>query len=167
MTLVSTSVIKLLRWACLALIVVAPASSVAADYDRAEAERYIVQSENEWAESVATNDASVVERILADDFVWVLDGKIYDKAQAVAFAKQGPGNFVSNHTDWVHVRFFGETAVAQGSETWEKKAGKQLRGRFVWTDTWVRRNGIWQIVAAEDLVAPPLAPGEGPPPKPQ
>ena len=27
-------------------------------------------------------------------------------------------------------------------------------GRFVWTDTWLRRNGKWQIVAVEDLIAP-------------
>ena len=27
------------------------------------------------------------------------------------------------------------------------------RGRFVWTDTWLQRNGRWQIVAAEDLIA--------------
>jgi hypothetical protein len=26
--------------------------------------------------------------------------------------------------------------------------------RFVWTDTWIRRNGKWQIVAGEDLIAP-------------
>jgi hypothetical protein len=25
------------------------------------------------------------------------------------------------------------------------------RGSYVWTDTWVRRNGKWQVVAAEDL----------------
>jgi hypothetical protein len=25
---------------------------------------------------------------------------------------------------------------------------------FVWTDTWLLRNGHWQIVAAEDLIAP-------------
>jgi hypothetical protein len=34
----------------------------------AEAERYIKESESQWAESVANGDASVVERILADDF---------------------------------------------------------------------------------------------------
>jgi hypothetical protein len=31
------------------------------------------------------------------------------------------------------------------------------RGRFVWTDTWIRRDGRWQIVAAEDLIAPEKA----------
>ncbi len=119
-----------------------------------EAKRYIIKSENEWAESVATKDASVVERILADDFVWVLDGEVLDKKAAVRLAKAGPGDFVSNHTDYVHVRFFGDTAVAQGSETWIKKRGPMRKGRFIWTDTWIKRNGSWQIVNAEDLVAP-------------
>jgi aminopeptidase C len=52
----------------------------------------------------------------------------------------------------VKVRFYGNTAIAQGSESWEKRSGE--RGRFVWTDTWLLRNGHWQIVAAEDLIAP-------------
>ncbi len=117
-----------------------------------EVERYIVSSEEAWAKSVATNDASVVRRILAPDFVWVLDGKVYDKAAAVRFAEQGPGPFLSNEPDYVHVRFFGATAVAQGSETWTKKGDK--RGRFIWTDTWINRAGCWQIVNAQDTVVP-------------
>jgi hypothetical protein len=30
------------------------------------------------------------------------------------------------------VRFFGDTAVAQGSESWEKRKGEPRYGRFVW-----------------------------------
>ena len=84
----------------------------------------------------------------------MLDGEVLDKKAAVRLAKAGPGDFVSNHTDYVHVRFFGDTAVAQGSETWTKKRGPMRTGRFIWTDTWIKRNGIWQIVNAEDLIAP-------------
>jgi aminopeptidase C len=60
--------------------------------------------------------------------------------------------FVSNRLNGVKVRFHGETAIAQGDESWERPNGE--RGRFVWTDTWIRRKGRWQIVAAEDLVEP-------------
>lgn len=119
---------------------------------RAEVERYIVASEEAWAKSVASNDASVVKRILADDFIWVLDGRLVDKKTAVKEAAQGPGSFVSNEPDYVHVRFFGDTAVAQGSETWTRKDGR--RGKFVWTDTWVNRVGCWQIVNTQDTVVP-------------
>ena len=37
--------------------------------DQKEVERYIVESERQWAESVATGAPSTVQRILADDFV--------------------------------------------------------------------------------------------------
>ena len=147
----------------IALALVAPASSSAAIAktircpapklaSQTEVERYIIASEEAWAKSVATNDATVVQRILAPDFVWVLDGELLNKKRAVESAAAGPGPFVSNEPDYVHVRFFGDTAVAQGSETWSKKNGK--RGKFVWTDTWVNRKGCWQIVNAQDTVVP-------------
>ena len=130
----------------------ASAASANDSYSRADAERYIRASEAAWAESVSTNDASVLKRILANDFVWVLDGAVWDKARTVADAEAGPGDFLSDHLNYAHVRFFGDTAVVQGSETWTRKGGR--KGRFVWTDTWIRRNGQWQIVQAEDITVP-------------
>ena len=121
-----------------------------------EPERYIKESERQWAESVANGDATVVERILADDYVGVdPDGGFYDKGKMVSGTREAPKEFISNHLNDVKIRFFGDnTAVAQGSESWVRRTGSPLRGRFVWTDTWIRRNGKWQIVAAEDLIAP-------------
>jgi ketosteroid isomerase-like protein len=119
---------------------------------------YIIECEHQWAEAVASGDATVVERILADDFVGVdTDGSFYKKAKAVADTRETPKEFISNHANEVKVRFYGDTAVAQGSESWVRRTEQPLRGRFVWTDTWVRRNGKWQIVAAEDLIAPEVA----------
>jgi uncharacterized protein DUF4440 len=118
---------------------------------RTEAERYIVESERQWAQSVATGDRSVVERILADDFLGTdPKGRLYDKAKMIADTRNAPQYFVSNHVNEVKVRFYGYTAVAQGDESRERRTGQ--RGRFVWTDTWIRRNRRWQIVAAEDLI---------------
>jgi ketosteroid isomerase-like protein len=119
-----------------------------------EAEDYIRKSELEWAESVASGDTAGIERILADDFVGVdPKGKQYDKATMISETKDGPKHFVSNHLEDVKIRFFGDnSAVAQGSESWVRRNGEH--GRFVWTDTWILRNGRWQIVAAEDLIPP-------------
>jgi len=117
---------------------------------------YIRQAESDWAESVVTNDVSVLERILADDFVGVdIDGSHYSKADAIKEFRTHPSEFVSNHLNEVQVRFYGDAGVAQGNESWKKKDGTP--GKFVWTDTWIKRGGKWQIVAAEDLV-PPAAP---------
>ena len=140
---ISISVVCLLACAC------------AREQDHRETERYIIESERAWAESVATGDSSVVERILADDFVGVdPKGNLYDKSTMVSETRDAPNYFVRNHANEIKVRFYGNTAVAQGDETWERRSGDPLRGRFVWTDTWVKRAGKWQIVAAEDLIAP-------------
>ena len=99
---------------------------------------------------------SVLERILADDFVGVdIDGSHYSKADAIKDFRTKPSGFISNHLNEVETRFYGDAAVAQGNESWKKKDG--TLGKFVWTDTWIKRNGKWQIVAAEDLV-PLVAP---------
>ena len=121
------------------------------DYKKAEA--YIRESEKQWAESVASGDSAVIERIFADDFIGVdPDGSQYTKEEMVHATAAAPQYFVSNHLNDVKIRFYGNTAVAQGDETWVKHSGDS--GRFVWTDTWVIRNNKWQIVAAEDLIAP-------------
>ena len=122
-------------------------------FDQKEDELYIRNSERQWAESVASGDASVVERILANDFIGVDPrGQLYDKAKMISDTRDGPKFFASNHLNQVKIRFYGDTAVAQGSESWERRTGE--RGRFLWTDTWLRRDGRWEIVAAEDLTVP-------------
>jgi ketosteroid isomerase-like protein len=125
--------------------------------DHQAAEQYITECERQWAESVATGDTSTIERILADDFVGVdPKGNLYEKTKMFTETREAPKYFVSNHLNEVKIRFYGNTAVAQGNETWERRSGE--RGRFVWTDTWLKRNGKWQIVAAEDLIAPEQPP---------
>jgi len=138
------------------LLLVTSLAHVQTSGDYASDRAYIRQAESDWAESVVTNDVSVLERILADDFVGVdIDGSHYSKADAIKDFRTKPSGFISNHLNEVETRFYGDAAVAQGNESWKKKDG--TLGKFVWTDTWIKRNGKWQIVAAEDLV-PLVAP---------
>ena len=77
-----------------------------------------------------------------------------DRAAMLAGTRVSPPAFISNRIGPVTVRFYGDAAVAQGSETWERRSGEPRKGRFVWTDTWIRRDGVWKIVASEDLIPP-------------
>ena len=145
------------RYACLATLVLRCATtfSRAQVDDTAAAKRYIEESETQWAAAEVTGDTALVDRIVADDFVGVdPSGVLYHKVEAVAEVHDGKGTYISNELKMVCVRFFGDTAVAQGTEVWEKKAGRPKRGSYVWTDTWIKRNNQWQIVAAEDLILP-------------
>lgn len=146
-----------MRLFCLCFAVLISTSSVSAqkaephDADRA----YIYKAESDWAESVASHDCSVPERVMAEDFVGVeVDGSQYTKASSLKYCKTHPANFTSNHLGGVEVQFYNDTtAVARGYEDWKLKDGKS--GRFYWTDTWIKRDGKWQVVAAEDLIAAP------------
>jgi len=94
------------------------ACGCAQESDQREAEHYIVESERQWAESVASGDASVAELILADGFIGVdPKGRLYDKSKMVSDTREGPKYFVSNRINEVKVRFYGDTAVAQGNQS--------------------------------------------------
>lgn len=123
---------------------------------RAKAESEIRQMEREWADTAVTGDVSVIERILAEDFLGTSpEGVLYTKRDFLRDMNAHPSEFTANHLNDVKVRFFDDVAVAQGNETFTRRNGKMER--FVWTDVLVRREGRWQIVAAEDLIAPVAA----------
>ena len=154
------------RGAAVCVVVCALAPLAACTYSQSEARQYIEDSEKAWAQSVPTNDASVLKRILADDFVWINpDGsKIrWNKGETIADAEAGPGPFVSNHLDEMQVRFFGRTALATGSESWVQKdaAGHLKTGRFVWSDAWIFRDRRWQLIQAQDQAVGPLPESSG------
>lgn len=122
------------------------------------AERYIKQKEAEWAEQSVSNDDGLLRRLLADDYIGVssssqVENKTQQIEEALAAQKQ-PSDFLSNKVDYVDVHFFSDSlAVAQGQESWTLRSGE--RGRYIWTDTWLRRNGQWQIIASQDTKIPP------------
>src|SRR6516162_153591 len=97
----------LMRTFVVSLIALAFWSCASNESRRAEDERYIIESERQWAESVATGDASVVERILADDFIGVdPKGRLYTKQQMIDETRNAPKYFVSNRLNDVKVRFY-------------------------------------------------------------
>jgi uncharacterized protein (TIGR02246 family) len=120
---------------------------------QAKAEAEITEVERQWAETAVTGDISVIERILADDFLGTSpEGKQYTKQDFIKDMKTHPASFTSNHVNEVKVRLFDDVAVAQGNETFTRTNGE--KGRFVWTDVLRKRDGKWQVIAAEDLIAP-------------
>ena len=122
--------------------------------DYTQVESYIKDAESKWAESLVNGDTAAVNRILADDFIGTgSDGSRYTKQDAIE-GISGPTTFIYNHIDSVKVTFYGDMAIARGSENWERRSGDVLKGQYVWTDTWLLRNDKWQIIAAQDYLLP-------------
>jgi hypothetical protein len=116
----------------------------------AAALRYICESERAATQSVANGDSSAGIRILADDFIGIgSSGKVFTKAQMTAQPAKTSQSIVFSDNDYVHVRFFGNTAVGQGQDTIRSKNGHLTH--LLWTDTWLKRNGRWQVVQSQDI----------------
>ena len=111
---------------------------------------WMISQERRWAES-ACDGNDVVQTLLADDFQGTTpSGKRYSKPTE----KEKPSARDCKLGE-VKIRFFGENlTIAYGSESRTKtsKDGKDSVETLIWTDTWLQRNGRWQIIAAEDLV---------------
>jgi len=127
----------------LALSVIAVASLATAQ--SAADSSAIRQGEAQWASAVVKYDRRLVDEVLSADFVEISDsGRVYSRDEAVDYQ---PTGYIKNTIDTLHIRFFGhDAAVAWGAESWAKKDGTS--GRVLWTDTWVRRDGKWQVTVS-------------------
>jgi len=138
-------------WTIALPLVFAAFQAGAATYSLSDAEQTIRDDEIAWVAAEVSGDPSVAQRILADDYVGVFpDGTIGNKADAVSFFKPANAS-ASSHLDYVHIRFFGDTAVAQGQETDTRPPSSAFpSGRLIFTDVFVLRDGQWRLVNSED-----------------
>ena len=113
---------------------------------------FMVDMERKWAEGVCTNNG-VVAGLLAEDFQGTTTGgERYTKADELRDEK-GPHWAHDCALDDAKVRFFGESvAIIYGSEhaVGKDKHHPDEKQCQIWTDTWLKRDGKWQIAAAQD-----------------
>ncbi len=119
---------------------------------RATSQRMIEQ-ERAWA-VMACGGKWVASELLADDFEGTApNGGRYVKPAGQPTYDQNTKWSTDCRLDEADVRFFGSSvAVVYGKEskTVALPDGKHERRCLVWTDSWLRRNGKWQIIAAQD-----------------
>lgn len=110
----------------------------------------IVRSERDWGGVFVSGDVATMDRLVADDFVGVsTKGVRYTKADLARSLKTEP-LMTADVLGPVTVRVYGDTAVAQGSERELGPAPDRKPQDRIWTDVWVKRDGHWRIVAAQD-----------------
>ena len=112
----------------------------------------MIDMERKWAEEACSNNG-VVADLLADDFQGTsTKGARFTKADELKDEK-GPHSSHDCGLDETRVRFFGDSiAIAYGSEHAIGKDSSQPHTKVcqVWTDTWLKRSGRWQIVSSQD-----------------
>jgi uncharacterized protein (TIGR02246 family) len=110
--------------------------------------------ERAWLDAYEQHDAKAMDEIVADDFTITFpDGSMQTKAQIIASLKSprpAAGPSVKFHTEQVQARAYGDTVVLVGMVateiTRDGKTMSETKQRY--TDTYVKRNGRWQVVAS-------------------
>jgi len=127
-----------------------------AEYD-ADVQTQLVKLTQELMDALIPGKADVWQRILADDAVIIDEfGRIQDKTEAVKSIHPFPQGLsgsieIRDPKTVVH----GDAAVLQG-EFYERETvfGQNLLVRYIFCNTFARRSGEWQLIAATDVTLP-------------
>ncbi|MEJ7736351.1 MAG: nuclear transport factor 2 family protein [Chitinophagaceae bacterium] len=114
-------------------------------------EQTIKKIEQELLDALLKGDASANERYQASTYIFTApDGTVMDKAKGIADIKSGDLKFESSKLDDMKVHVYGNTAVVTCRTTDKGKyKDVDLSGQYRWTDTFVKQNGRWQLVAGQ------------------
>ena len=116
-----------------------------------DTEAVLMKMERDAATALTKKDLAGFGSLFSEDAVVVgPDGTTQTKAQLLADIKSGALVIESTVISEMKVRVFGESAVATYITTDKGKyKGRDISGRYRWTDTFVRRGGKWHIVAGQ------------------
>ncbi|HEX9249810.1 MAG TPA: nuclear transport factor 2 family protein [Gemmatimonadaceae bacterium] len=117
--------------------------------------RALLRLEDDWARALVKRDTVVFARLLAAGFVYTEDDKTMDRATVLHEVGSGSDTVTAAHNEDMQVHRFGATALVTG---WLIVQGRGSNGafdrRYRFTDTWVKGDGRWQIVGAQDYLVP-------------
>ena len=139
---------KLLFLFLLAIVIPATASA------QSNNAREVQDLERAWLNAYEQRDEKAMNAIVADDFLITFpNGSSQTKSQVVSSLNAPGGNSGTSmkfHTVDVKARVYGDTVILTGRVVAEwQRDGKPLgKEQSRYTDTYVKRQGRWQVVAS-------------------
>ena len=108
----------------------------------------VLAAEQAWTTAHRQLDLVAIAQLMADDYVIIRpDGRVEDKAAALADYTKAQRNWEVAESDQLDVRVYGTTAVVIGR--WQARGVNNdqrfdYAARFI--SLYVQRNGRWQVV---------------------
>ena len=118
-------------------------------------EQEVRQLERAWLEAYEQSDTDAMERIKTNDFtITYPNGGMHNKQQVIAMTKQirstsQPQTKMRIYTEDVKSRVYGDTVILTGKVIVEtERGGKQMKEISRYTDTYIKKDGRWQVAAS-------------------
>lgn len=115
-------------------------------------EQEVRKLERAWLDAYEQHDTKAMNAIVGDDFIITFpNGSQQTKLQIMDSIKT-PRNLANPqkfYTEDVKARVYGDTVILTGRVVSEyQRDGKPVKEQSSYTDTYVRRNKRWQVVAS-------------------
>lgn len=123
-------------------------ASIAANANPKSDQQAVSDLDTQYQAAVKINDATTMDRILADDFVVVTGtGRIYSKADLLTMARTNRVHYEHQDESEQTVRVWGDTAVVT-AKLWGKGTdeGRPFDWHVWFSDTYVRTSSGWRYV---------------------
>jgi hypothetical protein len=146
---------KILALSLLLAIALAPSSS-SQDKAGSADEITIRQLERAWNQAEAKQETGSLNTLLADSLAYTdYDGSFMNKAEYMKWVVEPDQKADHLFDEGMSVQVYGNAAVVHGiyRESGTNK-GKPYVIRSRYTDTWIRRAGVWQCVASHSTLIP-------------
>ena len=116
----------------------------------------IRQLERAWNQAEMKQEIGAVDNLVADSLVYTdYDGTFMNKKEYMKWVVDPDQKADHLYDEGLSVQVYGNAAVVAGiyRETGTNK-GKPYVVRSRYTDTWIKRNGVWQCVASQSTLLP-------------
>jgi len=117
-----------------------------------KAEEEVRQLERHWLDAYEQNNSEAMTKIVADEFIITFpNGSMQTKSELMSMIKNPKSSApkMRFYTEDVKSHAYGDTVILRGKVVTEyERDGKQVREQSRYTDTYVKRNGRWQVVAS-------------------
>lgn len=126
-------------------------SALAFGQKKMTVEQTLIKMEEEMAADLQSGKTASFEKYFADSAV-ITDpsGMVLTKTDLAALVKSGDLKFESSKIDDMKVMLYGNSAiVTYRSMDKGTLKGQDISGQNRWTDTYVKLNGKWLLVAAQ------------------
>ena len=136
----------------LALIKFLSAATIVCAGDVTITQDELIRRSQELYDSLVSGDQAPWKKHFADDCMFADEkGRFFDKPKLIAdITPLPPGHSGTIRIENAHSRIIGNTAVlSYDADETETIFGQNLKARYHITDTWLQRDGNWQIIASQ------------------
>ncbi|HEX5832502.1 MAG TPA: nuclear transport factor 2 family protein [Pyrinomonadaceae bacterium] len=118
--------------------------------DQNQAEQEVKKVEREWLDAYEKHDSAAMDKIVASDWTGTFpDGTVQTKQNVMQLVRKPRREGMPApkfYSEEVKARVYGDTVILTGRIITEWPGGNKQISRY--TDTYVKRNGNWQVVAS-------------------